>query len=147
MKVDDITQSEATAGVLLPCQPCAPPRILVVDDEPAIRHVMPLSLVQSGYHVDAAEDGEAAWQALQAKHYDLLITDHSMPKVTGVALVKMVRARDMSLPVVLISGQIPTEDLERHPWLRISAILPKPFALDALRDTVKNVLSAPTLIL
>ena len=84
MKVDDITQSEATAGVLLPCQPCAPPRILVVDDEPAIRHVMTLSLVQSGYHVDAAEDGEAAWQALQAKHYDLLITDLMLPDLEGI---------------------------------------------------------------
>lgn len=45
-------------------------------------------LMRVGYEVDATEDGQAAWQALNAGSYDLLITDNNMPKVTGVELLQ-----------------------------------------------------------
>ena len=117
-------------------------RILVVDDDASIRQWSAVVLVRSGYHVDAAEDGAAGWEALQAKHYDLVITDNMMPKVTGVEMVKMLRGQDAILPVILASGAIPTEELKRHPWLEISAILPKPYTVAELLGAVKEVLRA-----
>jgi len=117
-----------------------PHRILVVDDDFSIRQWSTVVLVRSGYHVDVAEDGAAGWEALRAKHYDLVITDNMMPKVTGLEMVKMLRTQDATLPVILASGLVPREELERHPWLAISAILPKPYTVEKLLETVKEVL-------
>lgn len=115
-------------------------RILVVEDDNFIRLLNAAALARSGYHVDAAEDGAAGWAALQAQHYDLLITDNAMPKVTGIEMVKMLRGQDATLPVIMASGAIPTEELERHPWLQISAVLLKPYTAHELLGTVNEVL-------
>src|ERR1043165_2093734 len=97
------------------------PSILVVDDEPGIQLLLSSVLRRSGYQVDTAEDGAAGWEALQATHYDLLITDNNMPKMSGVELVKMLRAARMTLPVVIASGSIPTEALNGDSSLQLAA--------------------------
>jgi DNA-binding response OmpR family regulator len=117
-------------------------RILVVEDEPAIRQLNAQVLLGSGYQVAAAEDGVAGWKALHANHFDLLITDHNMPRLSGVELVKKVRAARMTLPVILATGSLPEEELERHPWLQLAATLLKPFSPHQLLATVKKVLHA-----
>src|SRR4029077_7795663 len=75
-----------------------------------------------------------------ANHYDLLVTDNNMPKVTGVELVKKLRSAYMTLPVIMVAGIIP-EELSRNPWL-LAATLAKPFAPDELLETVDKVLRA-----
>ena len=130
------------ASTVQPSQREPPHRILVVDDESSIRQLSTEVLIHSGYEVDAAEDGAAAWQALSADSYDLLITDHNMPRVTGVELLKKMRAARMDLPVILVSGAMPTEELNRHPWLQLAATLLKPFTPDELLGTVQEVLRA-----
>ena len=128
-----------------PAGPAIPPcRILVVDDDIDARYVSTELLIQSGYAVDAAEDGEAAWNTLQCSGYDLLVTDHNMPKVTGVELVKKLRDARMALPVILMSGAIPAEELNRHPCLQLAATLLKPFTADELLLAVKEVLRGTT---
>ena len=117
-------------------------RILVVDDDISIRAFSAAALTTSGYQVDTAEDGVAGWEALHASRYDLLITDQNMPKVSGVELVKKLRSARMTLPVVLASGAIPTEELNRNPSLQLAATLLKPFTVDELLGTVKKVLRA-----
>lgn len=117
-------------------------RILVVDDDVFVRQISVRTLLGFGYHVDTAEDGVAGWEALHGSSYDLLITDHNMPKVTGVELVQKLRSARMTLPVVLVSGVMPTEELSRNPSLQIAATLPKPFSPDELLGTVKKVLQA-----
>jgi DNA-binding response OmpR family regulator len=117
-------------------------RILFVDDNSAVREASAKVLIGSGYHVDVAEDGEAGWEALHATRYDLLITDHSMPKLSGVELVKKLRVAQMKLPVVLASAAVPAEELGQHPWLQLAAILWKPFTIDELLETAKAALSA-----
>ena len=97
-------------------------------------------LSTSGYQVDTAEDGAAGWDALQESSYDLLITDNTMPKVSGVELVKNMRSAHMTMPVVLASGAIPPEALNRNSSLQIAATLLKPFTGDELLGTVKKVL-------
>jgi DNA-binding response OmpR family regulator len=119
-----------------------PNRILFVDDNLNVREASAKVLISSGYHVDAAEDGEAAWKALHATNYDLLITDQAMPKLSGVELVKKVRVAQMKLPVVLVSAALPTEELDQHPWLQLAAIMLKPFTVDELLKTVRVALSA-----
>jgi len=116
-------------------------RILVVDDDIDLRLLSAEVLFRSGYQVDTAEDGETGWEALQARNYDLLITDHQMPKVSGVELVKKLRSARMALPVMLASAAMP-EELNRHPWLQLAATLLKPFTGDELLGTVKKVLRA-----
>jgi DNA-binding response OmpR family regulator len=117
-------------------------RILVVDDDLCIRQLSGEVLTRSGYEVDIAEDGEAGWQALQARNYDLLITDNNMPMLSGVELIMKLRAKDIKLPVILASGAIPTAELNRHPWLQLAATLLKPFTIEELLGTVKKVLRA-----
>lgn len=119
-------------------------RILVVEDEGAIRQICSEALVRSGYQVDAAEDGEAGWNALNAASldangYDLLITDNRMPWLSGVELIQKLRSARMELPVILASGALPAN----ADGLHLAAILPKPFSQDQLLQTVRHVLHVP----
>jgi DNA-binding NtrC family response regulator len=116
-------------------------RILVVDDEIEIRLVSAAVLSRSGYQTETAEDGAAAWEALQSNCFDLLITDHNMPKISGVELVKKLRSAHMTMPVILASGVMPTEELERNPWLQPVATLEKPFSSGQLLATVNEALA------
>ena len=117
-------------------------RILVVEDNVAIRELNAQVLACSGYQVDGAEDGAAGWDVLHANHFDLLITDHDMPRMSGLELVKKARSARMTLPIILATGTLPEEELERHPWLQLAATLLKPFSPDQLLKTVKRVLRA-----
>ncbi len=117
-----------------------PRRILVVEDDVEIRQLNARILVRSGYQVAAAGDGAAGWEALRASTFDLLTTDHDMPKLSGLELVRKARAARMALPVILASGSWHTEELGRHPWLQLAAILLKPFSPHELLETVEGVL-------
>jgi DNA-binding response OmpR family regulator len=115
-------------------------RILVAEDDPAIRQVNTQVLTYSGYHVDAAEDGAAAWDALEQNNYDLLVTDNDMPKVTGVELLqKMLDARK-TLPVIMATGALPLEKFTECPALQPKVILLKPYTFEELLAAVKEVL-------
>jgi DNA-binding response OmpR family regulator len=119
-----------------------PQRILVVEDDLSIRELSAEVLIRFGYEVDSAADGAAGWETLQAKRYDLLITDHSMPKVTGLEMVKMLRGENSTVPIIMASAAIPVEELNRNPSLRINAILNKPYTITELLGTVREVLRA-----
>jgi DNA-binding NtrC family response regulator len=117
-----------------------PHRILVVDDDIAVLQLCADVLSSSGYEVDAAADGAAGWDALHARSYDLLITDNNMPRLSGIELVKKLRSAQMTLQVVLASGTVPIEGLNRDPSLQLAGTLLKPFTNDELLDTVKKAL-------
>ncbi len=128
-------------------RPPARQRILVVDDDADIRQFYFTVLIRYGYQVDTAEDGQAGWRALRAtrhapESYHLLITDHSMPKLSGVALVKKMRAARMPLPVILAAAGTPTNIEE----LQLAAMLTKPFSRVKLLQTVSEVLDWATAI-
>ena len=115
-------------------------RILVVEDDREQRQTNAMVLAFTGYTVDVAEDGAAAWEALQASRYDLLITDNHMPKLTGLELLKELRSAGMSLPVIMATKILPTEEVAKNPWLEPVALLVKPYVTDQLLETVKTVL-------
>ena len=142
MKENNILQAREPAGGPFLCPPLPLGRILVVDDDSDIRQLSTEVLIHSGYEVDAAADGAAAWEALQSKTFNLLITDHNMPKLTGVELVRKLRSARMALPVILATGILPTQEFTRCPWLQPDATLLKPYTFEEMLRTVKNVLRA-----
>jgi DNA-binding response OmpR family regulator len=115
-------------------------RILVVDDDPDIRRFNMEILARAGYHVEVAADGAFAWEMLQLNDYDLLLTDHKMPKVTGIELLIKLHAAGMVMPVIMVSGTMPTNELNGHPGLQIDATLLKPYTSAELLDAVSKVL-------
>ncbi len=132
----------ASANPTPQAQPNPRQRILVVEDDSMIRQLNTAALIESGYHVDTAEDGAAAWDALQRNSYDLLITDNGMPKVSGIELLKKLHAAKMALPVIMATGSLPQEEFTHSPWLHPAATLLKPYTLAELLRTVKEVLQA-----
>jgi two-component system cell cycle sensor histidine kinase/response regulator CckA len=117
-------------------------RILVVDDEVSVRELTTELLTRAGFVVDAATDGAAGWEALQAKHYDLVITDNFMPHVTGIEMVKKIHAGSMNLLVIMATAIFPQEEFQLNPWLESIPTLLKPFRVAELLSTVRKVLSA-----
>ena len=115
-------------------------RILLVDDDRDVCLLNSEVLARAGYEVDTADSGMAGWKALQTKRYDALITDNTMPGVTGLDLIKKLRSEDMTLSVILASGTVPAEELNRCPWLQVDALLPKPYTIGELLRTVNQVL-------
>ena len=113
-------------------------RILVADDDADVRQVSAEVLRRFGYRTETAADGAAAWEALEAKSYDLLITDNKLPKFSGVELVQKVRSAHMILPVILASAALPAEELDRIPWLQPVATLIKPFSSDYWRVCMRS---------
>lgn len=131
-------------GAAGPAAPVAPPadrapissrggRVLVVDDEPLVRAATAAALVDRGYRVEEAENGEAAWALIEGgARPDLIVTDHLMPGLSGVELAQRLRARTPSIPVLLLSGYAEVEvvpaDLPR---------LAKPFRQEALVEALE----------
>jgi DNA-binding response OmpR family regulator len=140
MEDNPISPACEPASAPLQCQTNPPHRILVVEDDISIRQLSTEVLIRHGYEVDAAEDGAAGWEALQTSSYDLMITDHNMPRLTGVELVKKLRSARLDLPVIMATGTLPKEEFTRHPWLQPDATLPKPYTFEELLRTVKQVL-------
>lgn len=119
------------------------PRILVVEDDVDIRALNAQVLLGSGYRVETAADGIAGWEALHGNRFDLVVTDHDMPRLSGLELVKQVRAARMTLPVILASATPHSEELLRQPWLQVAVQLLKPFSPCQLLAAVEDVLRAP----
>jgi len=114
--------------------------ILLVDDDSAVRGTMAIVLERAGYRVGCAEDGEAGWNALCAAPSDLLITDHEMPKLTGLELLRRVRTVYRRLPAILMSGCPPLGEADLESLLHPGAVIPKPFSVGTLLAKVQELL-------
>ena len=117
-------------------------RILVVEDEQDLRQLTAEVLIDAGYQVNIVEDGAAAWSALQLSQYDLLITNHFMPNVSGVELLKKIHAAHMTLPVIMATGFLPTWGFALHTWLQPVKLLLKPYSFLKLLAAVNGLLDA-----
>lgn len=85
-------------------------RVLVAEDDPALRSVLERGLRESGYVVDAVPDGEEALSYLRAYDYEVAVLDWRMPKVTGLQVLQEVRRRGSRLPVLMLTARDTTED-------------------------------------
>jgi DNA-binding response OmpR family regulator len=140
MTAINFSPAEASAGILLQTQPYPGQRILVVEEAHDIRQLNAEVLIDAGYQVEVAEDGAAAWAALQLHNYDLLIIDQFLPKVSGVELLKQIHTARMTLPVIMAITILPTWEFALHPCLQSIAMLRKPFTFEKLLSMVKSVL-------
>lgn len=85
-------------------EPPAATRILLVDDNSHGLLARKLILVDHGYNVQTAEDGEEAWELFQANHYDIVVTDYRMPRADGLELIRRIRSVDAQARIVLLSA-------------------------------------------
>jgi CheY-like chemotaxis protein len=115
-------------------------KILVVDDDEDIRLLISSVLTAAGFEVKVVSDGEQAWEGLLHERYDLLVTDLEMPRLPGMRLIEQIREAGMSLPVIIASGSFSLERVFSCPQLQIAAVIPKPFDILELLDTVRQVL-------
>ena len=142
MKEEESSPTGGSASTPVRSHTDQPQRILVVEDDEEMRRLNTDVLSRSGYEVDAVEDGAVAWDFLELNTYDLIVTDNSMPKVTGVELLKQLRAARISLPVIMATRTLPMEEFSRQPWLQPAATLVKPYTNEELLAAVKKVLGA-----
>ena len=112
---------------------------MVVDDESAILDLAKKFLTGAGYMADTFADGTSAWQAISQtpENWDLLITDLTMPGMTGEQLAAKVKAIRPELPILLCSGYMNIEQAQKT---GISAFLRKPLDRNALLDSVAKAL-------
>ena len=136
----DIISTEGSAIAPVISHKNSPPRILVVDDDRDIRQLSQDVLAAAGYEVEAVKDGAAGWETLQAKSYDLVITDNQMPRMTGIEMIEKLRAAHMAVAVIMATGHLPTAEFDRKPELKPDAFLKRPFSNDDLLRAVKQVL-------
>jgi len=126
----------------LPPPPNPNRRILLVEDEAELRRFNTEVLTRNGYCVDAVEDGALAWEVLNARSYDLLITDNSMPKVTGIELLKKLQNANMAVAVIMATGVLPEWEFRRNPALAPAVTLVKPYTVPELLRAVRTVLGS-----
>jgi CheY-like chemotaxis protein len=131
---------EVTAGGRLPRT------ILLVEDDPVVRHVVRLLLELEGDTVLEAKDGEEALSLLAAHAgvLDLLLTDVMMPGLSGAEVCERVRADRPGLPTLFISGFYPEAVFPDQRLPKGSAFLAKPFMPEELIDAVDTLLGHPT---
>jgi two-component system cell cycle sensor histidine kinase/response regulator CckA len=118
--------------------------ILVVDDEPSVLEVVTAALKQLGYRVTMARDGSEGLAKFRdhPEAFDLVVTDHVMPDLTGVKLAqKMLQIRE-DIPIILFSGFSETISPEKARSLGIKEFLMKPIMKRQLAETVRKVLDS-----
>jgi DNA-binding NtrC family response regulator len=85
-------------------------RLLIVDDEPAIRNSLKRRYQLKDFEVDAAESGEAALSLLERKPYQVVISDIKMPGIDGIELLRRIRAEYPMTRVIMITGYVTLEN-------------------------------------
>lgn len=115
--------------------------VLLVDDDPRVRRPLRTALQHHGFEVLEAADGDEALElhAVKAGEIRAVVTDHRMPRVSGLEVLQELKRRQPSLPVVLVSGHS-LADLEPGGAARPDAFLRKPFELKDLARTVHRLL-------
>jgi DNA-binding NtrC family response regulator len=121
---------------------CEPARILVADDELGVRRLFVYVLKKAGYDVDVVDDGQAAWEALAKKNYDLLVTDNNMPRLSGLDLIKKLRTSHVAIPVIMASGTFYTEAIEANESVSFVTLLSKPVSISTLLSHVSRLLNS-----
>jgi excisionase family DNA binding protein len=120
------TEAPATATAAGPA-PGGRPRVLVADDEEAIRELLAKTLALAEYDVRTVPDGQAAVDLLRARPFELLITDLRMPGLDGLALIREARRLYPHLPVVIITGFSSESSAIEAINLGVAGYLTKPF--------------------
>src|SRR5204863_4417095 len=120
-------------------------RILTVEDEPAVTQLLALILGGPAAKVTSASDG---WMALMkigaaAEPFDVIITDHNMQRVTGLELVRRLRARDYAGKIIVLSAHLTKENIRAYEELNVDMMLAKPFDVEELQLALSLLTKKP----
>jgi len=117
-------------------------KVLVVDDEVHIVHVVAIKLRNNGYEVISADNGEEAYELACREKPDIIVTDYQMPVMTGLKLVEKLRQYEetQDIPVIMLTARSFAIPKEQQEELRISDCLSKPFSPKELLGNIEDVL-------
>ena len=119
------------------------PRILVVDDEQAVRDLVAKTLAMADYDVETVADGPTAIERLRTNEYDLLITDLKMPGMDGLSVIREARRQSAELPIIIITGFSTEASAIEAINLGVSGYLTKPFRLPRVLAATARALGEP----
>jgi DNA-binding response OmpR family regulator len=119
-------------------------RILIVEDDPALLRGLKDNFETQGYQVRTANDGQKALDALSNELPDLLLLDLMLPKVNGYEICKSVRARQLDLPIIMLTAKGQEDDIVRGLELGADDYVTKPFSIRELLARVKAFLRRQT---
>ena len=125
--------------------PAGKERVLIVEDEESIQEILCISLRSAGYQIESVNDGvEAASVLLHGdQRFDAVIMDLNMPRLGGVEVLKLLAARHINIPVIVVSGHLNDEVGKELEALGPARIIPKPFDLLTLGVELRHVLDGP----
>ena len=112
-------------------------KILLVEDDDALRFIVKDNLEQHHYQVEAAENGEIALQLFAQNEFDLIILDVMLPKVDGFQVAKTVRNKNEQIPIIFLTARSMTEDKITGLTLGGDDYIPKPFSMEELLLKIK----------
>jgi len=123
-------------------------RVLVVDDEIHIVHVVAIKLRNNGYEVITADNGAEALEVAQQERPDIIVTDYQMPVMSGLELVKELRENETTkdIPVILLTARTFAVSEEQQQELQISTCLSKPFSPRELLGYIEDILHEKELV-
>jgi two-component system, chemotaxis family, chemotaxis protein CheY len=117
-------------------------RVLVAEDDLPLRAFMDEALYFLGYQVVAEADGAAALRRLDTGNFDIVITDHRMPEMDGLTLVRELRARRYAGRIYVISGEMPSEAWAEYGRLQVDGIGIKPMKINDLHRMLRGQAAA-----
>ena len=115
-------------------------KILVVDDEEALRTVLSTELEGEGYQVSTAGDGEEAIKILGSQQFHLILLDIKMPNVDGFEVLKFIKQKQPSTKVIMLTGFADLKNAIESKKLGAEDFVSKPYDLVDLLTTVERVL-------
>lgn len=126
----------------------SPKKILVVDDEVHIVHVVAIKLRNNGYEPIAAGNGEEAYELACREKPDIIIADYMMPVMSGLELLEKLRSNDQTkdIPFILLTARNFAIDDSRQQQLNVSQCITKPFSPKELLRTIEDILYQNQLI-
>ncbi len=115
-------------------------RLLIVEDDENVARAFVRSLERDGYEITLARDGVVASESLMSQTYDVVLSDINLPGISGVDLLRLVRAYDLDVPVVLITGSPSLETASEAVELGALQYLTKPVPTDTLRNAISRAI-------
>ena len=117
-------------------------KVLVVDDEIHIVHVVTIKLRNNGYEVVSASDGAEAYELACSEKPDIVVTDYQMPVMSGLELIEKLRATPQTadVPVIMLTARSFAVQEQQKQQLKISKCLSKPFSPKELLRDIEDVL-------
>ena len=113
-----------------------PARVLLIDDDDNVRETIEAALLCGGHTVAAFAEAQQALEALAGGRFDLVVTDLTMPKITGLDVARAVKREYPGLPVVLLTGWAAARDDWEAQQAGVAQILAKPCSIGELLATV-----------